>query len=129
MRVITVAADEFDMILWRAIASQTAKTEDELEIALRVIGKVKDVSLENPLSTEEKAQGQVPNRKLIDEETEFIFEEDEYKLIKDKLIAFLPSVALAIADVFSGLLEKIKETKKQPAAVISEDKKVDQDDG
>lgn len=129
MRVITVAGNEFDMILWRAIASQGASGESDLEVAVRVLAKVKAVSLENPLTDEEKAQGQVPNRKLIDEESEFIFEEDEYGLVKEKLIAFIPNVALALADVLHGLLAKFKNAEKQPAAVISEDRKIGPVDG
>lgn len=129
MRVITVTGKEFDIIFWRALASQSVKNESELEVALRVLKKVKDVSLENPLNADEKAQGMVPGRKLIDEESEFIFKEDEYRLAKEKLMTFLPSVALAVADVFRELLTKFEEAEKQPAAVIDEGLKVESSDG
>ncbi len=112
MRTIRVNEMEFDKIFWGSFAATGAKNESELEIALRVLKKLKGVSLDKPLSKDEVAQGMIPNRKLIDEEAEFIFEEDEYGLVKDKLVVHLPNISLILADVFYGLLTRFKEAEK-----------------
>ena len=124
MRVIRVSRQEFDLIIWKAFGNVGAKSEAELETATRTVKKLKDASSEVPLTSEERAQGfQVPGRSLSEEEIEFTFEEDEYNLVKNKLVEFLPNVALVLADVFHDLLVRFKDAESQEAQVvgISED--------
>ena len=117
MRAITVKRDQFNDFLFPAIARSAAKDEQELEVAVRVLKKVKDPDktyeedIPKPQLEMAQSSGQkiYPFRKLAPPDHKFIFEEDEHKLIVDRLREFLKTVSLIAAEEFLDFFKTVRD--------------------
>lgn len=124
MRKLEVRADEFKRFFWGSYVTGQAKSEGDLEIALRVIKKLKYISLENPMTDEERDKGIIPGRQMIDESATLVFEEDEYKSVKDRCVAFVTQVNYILAEEYTDFLNRLKGCEKYEAT-SEEEKETD----
>ena len=120
MKKFNVSRNEFNRLLWNGFVSGAAKSESELDVALRVVRKLKTLSIENTLTKEESEAGIIPGRKLDGPDADVVLEEDEYNAVRDRLIAFIPNVQFVLIEDFHALLTKVKlavEVKTSPKVV------------
>lgn len=115
MREVTVTKSEFDEYLYPAFARNGVASEEEFEVALRVIRKLKEHATPEELSDEDIAEAEktrgaraVAFLKLDSPEATFRLEEDEYKLVQKRLKAHLPNVALVFAEEFDALRQSVE---------------------
>lgn len=108
MRSMTISAVEFENYIFPGFASQGAKTEDELEVRLRVLRKLKASS--SPLpgpTTDGQGQRVFTGRTMDNDEAYFEFEEDEFKVLRESLVASLPMWSLLAQEEVSDILERM----------------------
>lgn len=121
MRTFDISKYEFDDLFFPAISSQGSDNEDELEVAMRVIRKLRhgDYTKLEQLSKERLDEAArfgrklVPQRFLISDSTTFTFEEDEYNLIVKRLTRAIPTFSNAVAPELFDLLERVKKAPKE----------------
>ena len=121
MRQIDVTSLEFKRYLWNAYFRGAPKSEDDLEIAVRVTKLLKGVSVAVAISDAEEDAGVLPGRTLIDDKASVIFEEDEYKMVRDRIKEFIPNISNALADEFSEFWERFKGSEKITPQVVEEE--------
>lgn len=106
MKSVKISPWDFNSFLWFAVAGSSAKDEVELEVALRLIRKLKAISKE---VEEDSAPGTIRGRVFAgDSPVEVVFEEDEWALLRDRVISVIPKVSLAAAEEFSEFLNRVK---------------------
>lgn len=123
MRNVEVTKDEYNDFLYPAVGGSTAKSEQELETALRVMKKINapDVTtvLEVPAdqlrAAEARGQRLLPTRKLSAPKMELILEEDEWKLVVERLKAYIPQVTLLGAEALYNFLQKLVNADAEDA--------------
>lgn len=126
MRKLSLTADQFDAFVFPYVATSSAQNDGEFETALRLLRKLKDPALTMPApltDAEEKARqagGKVfAFAKLRESEATFLLEEDEWKLLQNRVAAFKTKVNIVALEDFAALLEAIKtapEFKPEVAA-------------
>ena len=101
-------------LAYMGVCSMPSKTEDQLETSVRLIRKLKAVGYEGELNDAEKrakAQGMqfvFPNY-VADNDVVLALQEDEHKLMHEKLKAYMPNVLGYAAEIYLSLLTKVKE--------------------
>ena len=133
MRDIEVSKLEFDEFLFPFITNSQAESDKEREVAIRVLRILGDseYTVEETIRDEVREQAAKldkhiwAGRKLAEDEHTFSFEEDEYNLVKKRLIDAIPNVnIIALAD-FGPLVDKFKEAEKY----VVDSPKLDEDEG
>jgi hypothetical protein len=112
MKKVTFTNEEFTRFVWGPFVSGTAKSEDELEVSIRVLKKFKAASLPREITEAEKEQGVIPHRSLKKSPTHFLFEEDEHRNLLARLRDFLPKVVIAIAEEYHDVLMRVKDAEE-----------------
>jgi hypothetical protein len=120
MRDITVSKLEFDEFLYPFVTNSNAENDKERECAIRVLRLLKDddYTVEETVSDERRAaftkidKHMWVGRKLADDEHTFSLEEDEYNLIKKRLIDAIPDVHIIALDDFGPLVDRFKDAEK-----------------
>lgn len=120
-RSVTLSKYEFDSLFYPSIANGSAENETELEVAMRVIHKLMDGTAEEFITEERRVEARkhgirlVPQRELIEKEVVYIFEEDEHRLIVDRLVKSIPRYTIAVAPQLHNLIKRLQETPKNDA--------------
>lgn len=122
MRKFTISKDDFDRFLYPSVVHGGSQNEAELLIAIRLIKKLQDnelteIEIIDPLLIEEARRSRqqlIPNRLLRVREATFFVEEDEYELLKKRMLDGIPrysnSVAIELYDLIS-YLKSVPEIK------------------
>lgn len=121
MRAVHLNKEQFDNFLYPAIARSSAKDEQEMEVAVRVLKKLKDpsVTYEEELHhhdvevAKQKGQKLYPFRKLDPPEHTFYLEEEEHRLITDRLKEFLKTISLIAAEEFLDFFLNFKDAPQE----------------
>lgn len=122
-RTISLTKYEFDSLFYPSIANGSAENETELEVALRVVRKITNdtQTVEEVITAERRAEAKrmgiklVPQREALNDPVIFTFEEDEYRMIMDRMVKAIPRYTLAVAPQLHGLIKGIKEAKQDEA--------------
>ncbi len=125
MREFQMSSSEFTRFFWPAFV-KSGGSEDELERAVRVLRKVKEISSARVLTVGEEEKGIIPNRTLDHPSARLLLEEDEHSLVKQRLLAWIPFVSFAVADELHDFVEKVKSAERfdvQPS-IVSEEEQV-----
>jgi hypothetical protein len=125
MRTVDITKDEFDNFLYSAIAADSAKDENELEVAVRLMRKIKAVSVELDFTKAEKeriAEGERlrKSRGLVGAYACLELEEDEWKMVCDRLKNYTKFVSTAVADEYADLVQKIKTAETIRPTIVKE---------
>lgn len=125
--MLSVTKREFDDFLFPAFAIGSSKDEGDLEIAFRVRRRFRVIAKPEVMDPErvreiiKMGNTPVPSLKLEATEEELFLEEDEYRLIKDRVIAYIPRVSNAIADELYEFVQKVKDAP-EPTKQLKEEK-------
>lgn len=111
MRQIGFSSRQFELFIWGSIARQPLKDVD-LETYVRLMRKVKAISLEKPLSPEEEMQGRIADRRLVEDEDCLLLEEDEWKLLKSRITSFQNMVAGVVVEDFYELKTRLSNAQE-----------------
>lgn len=116
MRRVHVTKKEFEDVLYFSI-SMGALSESNLDASYRLGKKFRAISTEGEKPTN------VPFhlRSLDREEETVILEEDEWQLLKKRLTESLPNFSASSAEVYKGLLEKVKAAEEFELKVEEEE--------
>ena len=119
MRKVKFTAFQFNNFVYPYVAHASAKGEGDWETALRVIKILKDptktkVSPMSPAEVKAKEEGQpvYPNHRLLDSEAEFLVQDDEYRMIRDKVKARRDDVLITAAEDFEILLQVLNDAEE-----------------
>jgi len=119
MRKLTLTAHQFNNFVYPNVATNTAKGDGNWECALRVM-----TILNNPEFTKEipktaaetkaEAEGRATYqlRHLLDESAEFLLQDDEHRMIRDKVKGARDDIALMAAADFEATLQAINDAEK-----------------
>lgn len=100
MRAIPVSKKLFDRVFWTAMNLIPSEDVHELEVAIRILKKLKEVSSHSP--SDEK------DRVLDAPEHRFLFKEDERNVVEKKLLKSVPRFAGYVAEEVYELLQLVK---------------------
>lgn len=133
MRDIEVSKLEFDEFLFPFVTNSQAENDKEREVAIRVLRILRnpDYTVEETVRDEVRERATKLDkhiwvgRRLSDDEHTFTFEEDEYQLVKKRLIDAIPNVNIIALDDFGPLVDKFKEAEKY----VVDSPKLDEDEG
>lgn len=119
MRAVTLTKTQFDEHVFPAFTAQGAEDERQLEVALRVLRKFREVAVEDEVDPRvlEKLNGKsfYPNLVLPAAEQGFQFEEDEHRLLLDRMKAFIPRINILAAEDFMATLSLIRDVSEANA--------------
>ena len=130
MKQVTITKHLFDTFAFPQIAQANAKTDGEWETALRLIKKFKDPALtrETPLNKMElraKDDGQKVAQfyELLEDQVTFVFQDDEFHLMKDRITGNKTNISILLAEDFQELLQAIEDAEdvKEPEPVGAEE--------
>lgn len=109
MRHFTVSAYQYQQFVYPPVASSAAKNLAEWDVCLRVMKKLKDPALtaEIPAPDGERAPGTYAFRQLLGAEATFKLEEDEAKLVQERLQDYKTHLALAAAEDFDAVVRAL----------------------
>ena len=119
MRKLTLTAHQFNSFVYPNVAHDNAKGDGDWETALRVIQHLKDPekTKEAAMTADEvkaKQEGRpvYPNYRLLDDEAEFLFQDDEWRMVRDKVKAGRDTCLITAAVDFEELLQVIENAEK-----------------
>ena len=120
MRDITVTKLEFDEFLFPFVTNSTAESDKEREIAIRVLKILRnpEYTVEETVRDELREQAAKldkhlwAGRRLANDEHKFSFEEDEYQLVKKRLIDAVPNVNIIALEDYGPLIDRFKDAEK-----------------
>ena len=129
MREITITRREFAEFLWPIVTSSAPDAVKQRFLARDVLNLLSDddYTEEVPLTVEQIEQAARTNkhawnsRRLRDDEHTFLVEEEECRLIEDRLISATPHVSIICLNDFSPLVDKFKDPKKHTAKVVPDE--------
>lgn len=115
MRKVEITRDEFNDFLYPAVGGSSAQSEQELETALRVMKKLHDpestqiieIPEDQRRAAQEAGQRILPVRRLKAPDMKLVLEEDEHRLIVERLKAYIPKVTLLGAEALYDFLQKL----------------------
>jgi hypothetical protein len=116
MRTISFSNREFDLFIWRPVAFQGIGKSDP-ETFVRLLRLIKGISIEKPVDKGADSDTVIPNRRLPEDGGSLTLEEDEYKLLKDRVEKWVETLVGALADEyfeFRGRLEKAEKFDATP---------------
>lgn len=92
MRAVTFTKEQFDTFVFKLFATVPSKDDTEIEVAIRVLRKLKDPALTEalPMNAAERAAEAQGDRayslhRLCESRATFLLEEDERKLLEQRL--------------------------------------------
>lgn len=124
MKAVTVTKQQFDEHLFPAFVSKGAEDERQMEVAVRVLRKFKDPRVTEDEEIDprviESAKGKTvyPNRLLTVDRHTFALEEDEHRLVVERLKAFVTRINVLAAEDFLATLAAVKDAP--PASEVAE---------
>lgn len=116
MRKVEIGKHEFAEIVWPAVHRLPAKDVQENGVVVGLSKKLKAVGQPRPLNErEQKAEdeGQLvfPDY-VVDGAVELLLEDEEWRLLKDRVKKWLPNLTGYAAQMFGELLERIESAEK-----------------
>lgn len=119
MRKIRFTSLQFNNFVYPNVAHNNAKGDGEWETALRLVKILKDPAKtkEMPLSkgeieAQEMGRAAYPNHCLLDDEAEFLVQDDEWRMIRDKVKAGRDTVLITASEDFEATLQAIEDAEK-----------------
>ncbi len=119
MRQLKVTAHQFDNFVYPHVANGLGKGDGDWEAGGRLLRKFKDSKLtrEKPLTPDEvkaKAEGRAvyPFRRLVHESAVFLLQDDEYRIVKEKVKGMRDHTPLYAADDFDAAWEAIEAAEE-----------------
>mgnify|MGYP003145374103 CR=1 FL=1 len=133
MRDIRVSKLEFNEFIFPFVTNSQAESDAEREVAIRVLRILRDpdITVEETVSDAVREQAAKldkhiwAGRKLLDDSHTFTFEEDEYQVVKKRLIDAIPSVNIIALEHFSPLIDKFKDAEKYVVKVEKDEPEED----
>ena len=124
MRYVEFKKEEFDDIIYPSFAKSSSKDESELETAVRLVRKFKTVATPEEISYERLTDARnnggrlIPSLKLNYDSQLFELEEDEWKMIKDRVKNAIPTISNVIAEELFDLLTRIRNAATEKAIEV-----------
>ena len=119
MRKLTWTAHQFNNFVYPNLATNTAKGDGNWECALRVMKILNDPEITKEVSktaaetaAEKEGRATYQLRHLLDPSAEFLFQDDEYRMIRDKVKDARDNIALMAAADFEATLQVINDAEK-----------------
>ena len=119
MRKLTLTAFQFDNFVYPPLGQGNAKGDASWETALRVMKVLKDPELTRPrdldadeLKAQKEGKPVYAFHKLLDSEAEFMFEEDEWRFVRDKVKENRDNVSLMAAQDYEETLVLLNDAEK-----------------
>lgn len=128
MRTVTLTRQQFDEHVFPAFVAKAAESEQQMEVAVRVLRKFKDPGVTEDEELDPRVVAQAngksvyPNRVLLDEDATFDLEEDEHRLVLERLKAFVTRINVLAAEDFMATIAAVKDAPeaKPPVAIAEE---------
>lgn len=116
MKKVTLTARQFDHFVFPPIAKSNAKTANEFEVLVRLMGCLKDPALTReitPTKEDDKRAEEIglvtfSLRRLLEEQAAFMLMEDEWKLLVRLLDAHKPQISAIAAEEYDGAVKAIE---------------------
>ena len=114
MKKVKFTKHQYDMV-YEVQANIPAKGEDQLEVGVRLLRKLKARGIEVPLGDQQrkmKEQGKLVFASYEARgDVELSLQNDEYSLLQQKLKAFIPSVTGHASEFYFDLLQDVKNAE------------------
>jgi hypothetical protein len=112
MKEVQIKAKEFRYLLWPAIVQAKADNVAELELAVRLIKKLKASSVELSDDSGMSEDNLTVNARMLEGDVALIqLEEDEHKFLLQKLKNGSAGVSLGLAEDYFAMIGSVEKAK------------------
>ena len=127
MKQLTFTKSHFDLFVFPQVGTAQAKSDSEFEAALRLLRKLKDPALtvEKPLTQAEEEAEKNGDRvfrfyRLLEDQATFLLQDDEFRLLKDRITGHKTTVSLVAVEEFNELLQVLKDPPEVEVEPVKE---------